>query len=155
MVTDLVDVDGQKEYGLTFGDDLEAVINDAEGVVLKIDLNDVLDIIDVVDSEAPRCSSHTKAALGRERFQVSPGLISFIDGINDNFRPLSQIFDTIDQTRDNGYGVEIEEEDDGDIPGTSEDEDVCETVSDDTAATDNSVAETSAAPRAVSAYTGS
>ncbi|WP_147707792.1 hypothetical protein [Microvirga massiliensis] len=149
MVTDLVEVDGQKEHGFTFGDDLEAVINDAEGVVLKIDLNDVLDVVDVVDSENPRCSSHAKAALGCERFEVSAGHISFIDGIDDTFRPLSQVFDTIDQTRDNGYGVEIEEED-GDIPGTGDDEDVCETVSDDTPATDTPViAETPAAPKKV------
>jgi hypothetical protein len=150
MVTDLVEVDGQKEHGFSFGEDLEAVINDAEGVVLKFDLNDVLDIVDVVDSENPRCSSHAKAALGCERFEVSADLISFIDGVDDTFRPLSQIFDTIDQTRDNGYGVEIEEEEDGDIPGTGDDQDVCETVSDDTAATHTPViAETPAAPKKV------
>ena len=49
---------------------LEAVINNAKGVVLKIDLDDVLDFVDVADSGIPRCSSDARAALGCEGFRV-------------------------------------------------------------------------------------
>jgi len=122
LVSDTLDTDEGVLDGFHFGTDVNAVANGHAGyqVVLRVDLDNVLDLVDVLEVEHPSHIGYDRFALGAEPFSISPIMIDFMDGAMLSFAPLHTFFD--DRSNDNGYGVEIEEENDGDILGTGEGE---------------------------------
>lgn len=82
--------------GFFFGTDFNTVAkgNADNDVVLRVNLDEVLDLVDVIEAVSPENSGYTHFALGADKFTVSADKFSYLDSTMIEFLPLSQILVT-------------------------------------------------------------